>query len=248
MLERVKRFWLPLLAAAIACVVVLPRLIDRAAAPPTAAPPPAPAVADAPRLAVRDPSGATIGWLNIRYPRTIRENEEGVLEAEYTTGDTRWASGSTSGSGYGSVRPPAGMKVELSGADLVLVPSPSHQFDVARIAATGREQVKWIVSPKKEGDHVLLVRFKVSPATFKAVPVSANGQALGDDPQILLPVTVFTIYGVPKTMVLIAKSGVGLLSFLLTLPAALLLFEKLFRKKRKVVRRRRDRGDSSPAA
>jgi hypothetical protein len=140
MLERVKRFWLPLLAAAIACVVVLPRLIDRAAAPPMA-------VTDAPRLAVRDPSGATIGWLNIRYPRTIRENEEGVLEAEYTTGSVQWAGGSTPGGAYGAVRPPAGMKVELSGADLVLAPSPNHQFDVARIAATGRERVKWIVSP-----------------------------------------------------------------------------------------------------
>ena len=241
MLERLKRFWLPSLAAAVVCAIVLPRLIDMAAAP-------APVAADAPRLAVRDPDGATIGWLNIRYPRTIRENEEGVLEAEYTTGDTQWAVGSTPGGAYGAVRPPAGMKVELSGADLVLVPSPIHQFDVARIAATGRERVKWIVSPKKEGDHVLLVRFNVSPATFKAVPVSANGQALGDDPQLLLPVTVFTIYGVPKTMVLIAKSGVGLLSFLLTLPAALLLFEKLFRKKRKVARRRRDRGGPSPAA
>jgi hypothetical protein len=102
------------------------------------------------------------------------------------------------------------MKVELSGADLALTPAPTHEFDVQRIAATGVERVKWIVSPKGEGDHVLLVRFNVSPATFKAIPISANGQAQGTDPQILLPVKVFTIYGVPKATVLIAKGGVGL--------------------------------------
>jgi hypothetical protein len=130
------------------------------------------------------------------------------------------------------------MKVELSGADLALTPSPSHEFDVQRIAATGVERVKWIVSPKDEGDHVLLVRFNVSPATFKAIPISANGQAQGSDPQILLPVKVFTIYGVPKATVLIAKGGVGLLSFLLTLPAAFVLFERFFKKKPKPRRKR----------
>jgi hypothetical protein len=257
MIERLKRVWFLLLAAAVVSAVGLPRLIDRAAAPPREDAAPAPTVATAPRLVVRDPDGQAIGWLRIRYPQTIRENQEGILEAEYTTGDTQWEAGDTQwkagdgpdgGAGYRSVRPPTGMKVELSGADLALAPSPIHDFDVARIAATGSERVKWIVSPKKEGDHMLLVRFAVSPATFKAVPISANGEALGDDPQLLLPVKVVTIYGVPKAAVLIAKSGVGLLSFLLTLPAALLLFDKLFRQKRKVARRRRDRGDPAPPA
>jgi len=241
MLERLKRTWFVWLALAVACALVAPRLIDAGAARGQS--PATPAQAVAPRFVVRDPAGTAIGWLNIKYPRTIRENEEGVLEAEYTTGEARWATGSTSVAvpdpyGYGSVGPPAGMKVELSGADLALTPAPSHEFDVQRIAATGVERVKWIVSPKTEGDHVLLVRFNVRPATFKAVPISANGQALGGDPQILLPVKVFTIYGVPKATVLIAKGGVGLASFLLTLPAAFVLFERVFRKTPKPRRRK----------
>ncbi|WP_165185533.1 hypothetical protein [Caulobacter soli] len=241
MFERLKRLWFVWLGLAIASAVVLPRLIDAKAT--SAAPPPTAEPAIAPRFVVQDPNGTAIGWLNIKYPRTIRENEEGVLEAEYTTGDAHWKTGSADdgtgdGYGYASVQPPAGMKVELSGADLALTPAPSHEFDVQRIAATGVERVKWIVSPKDEGDHVLLVRFNVSPATFKAIPISANGEAQGSDPQILLPVKVFTIYGVPKATVLIAKGGVGLLSFLLTLPAAFVLFERVFRKKPKARRKK----------
>lgn len=233
MLVWLKRTWFVWLLLAAACAVVLPRLIDAKAAP---APPPP--VAEASRFAVRDPDGATIGWLSIKYPRTIRENEEGVLEAEYTTGDTPWKAGLAATPGYGYVQPPAGMSVEFSGADLTLTPAPTHAFDLALIAATGVERVKWIVSPKGEGDHVLLARFKVSPATYKAVPVSANGQDQGGDPQILLPVKVFTIYGVPQATVLIAKGGVGLVSFLLTLPAAFVLFDRVFRKKPKARRKR----------
>lgn len=225
MFERLKRTWFVWLLAAGIVAVGLPRVIDamaeRAASPPT------PAVA--PRFVVRDPDGAAIGWLNIRYPRTIRENEEGVLEAEYTTGGVSWKTGGDA-YGYGDVQPPASLKVELSGADLALTPGPTHAFDVQRIAATGVERVKWIISPKTEGDHMLLVRFNVSPATFKAVPVSANGEAQGSDPQILLPVKVFTIYGVPKATVLVAKGAAGLASFLLTLPAAFVLFERVFGK------------------
>jgi hypothetical protein len=236
MFERLKRTWFIWLTMAAVFAVVLPRLIDARTGPQ---PPPPAAPAAASRFLVHDPSGATIGWLNIKYPRTIRENEEGVLEAEYTTGDTHWKTGPAGDDyGYGSVQPPAGMKVELSGADLALTPSPTHEFDVQRIAATGVERVKWIVSPKDEGDHVLLVRFNVSPATFKAIPISANGQAQGSDPQVLLPVKVFTIYGVPKATVLIAKGGVGLLSFLLTLPAAFVLFERFFKKKPKPRRKK----------
>ena len=241
MLVWLKRTWFVWLLLAVACAFVLPRLIDAKAAP--APPPPMAEAASASRFAVRDPNGATIGWLSIKYPRTIRENEEGVLEAEYTTGDTPWktdpsAAKSDDAYGYGSVQPPAGMSVEFSGADLTLTPAPIHAFDVARIAATGVERVKWIVSPKGEGDHVLLARFKVTPATFKAVPVAANGQDQGSDPQILLPVKVFTIYGVPQATVLIAKGGVGLLSFLLTLPAACVLFDRVFPKKPKARRKR----------
>ena len=239
MIERLKRTWFVWLAMAAVFAVVLPRLIDARAAPQ---PPPPATRAVASRFVVHDPNGAAIGWLNIKYPRTIRENEEGVLEAEYTTGDTHWKSGQAEKAGddyaYGAVQPPAGMKVELSGADLALTPYPIHEIDVQRIAATGVERVKWIVSPKTEGDHVLLVRFNVRPATFKAVPISANGQALGGDPQILLPVKVFTIYGVPKATVLIAKGGVGLASFLLTLPAAFVLFERAFKKKPKARRKK----------
>ena len=242
MFERLKRTWFIWLAMAAVFAVVLPRLIDARVGPQ---PPPPAAPAAASRFVVHDPNGATIGWLNIKYPRTIRENEEGVLEAEYTTGDTHWKIGQAKEGaangydyGYGGVQPPAGMKVELSGADLTLTPAPTHDFDVQRIAATGVERVKWIVSPKTEGDHVLLVRFNVTPATFKAIPISANGQAQGSDPQILLPVKVFTIYGVPKATVLIAKGGAGLASFLLTLPAAFVLFERFFRKKPKPRRKK----------
>lgn len=238
MFERLKRTWFVWLLAAVVIALVAPRLIDARTAfqPP---PPTTPAAAS--RFVVHDPNGAAIGWLNIKYPRTIRENEEGVLEAEYTTGDVHWKTGGAHGDAYGydAVQPPAGMKVELSGADLALTPAPTHEFDVQRIAATGVERVKWIVSPKDEGDHVLLVRFNVSPATFKAIPISANGQAQGSDPQILLPVKVFTIYGVPKATVLIAKGGVGLVSFLLTLPAAFVLFDRFFRKRPKAKPRRR---------
>jgi hypothetical protein len=247
MFERLKRTWFVWLAMAVVVAIIASRLIDARTA--GRAPPPAtPAAAS--RFVVRDPSGAAIGWLNIKYPRTIRENEEGVLEAEYTTGDTHWQTGQAKATGdaydygYGGVQPPAGMKVELSGADLALTPAPTHEFDVQRIAATGVERVKWIVSPKTEGDHVLLVRFNVSPATFKAIPISANGQAQGSDPQILLPVKVFTIYGVPKATVLIAKGGAGLASFLLTLPAAFVLFERFFRKKPKAKSRRKRAGDA----
>ncbi len=246
MLQRLKRTWFVWLALAVACALLLPRLIDartRPAAPPTAQ------VAAASRFVVQDPDGKAIGWLNLKYPRTIRENEEGVLEAEYTTGDTHWTHAAKGGPGdlydqayddaYGAVQPPEGMKVELSGADLAITPAATHAFDVQRIAATGVERVKWIVSPKAEGDHVLLVRFNVSPATFRAIPISANGQPLGADSQILLPVKVFTIYGVPKATVLIAKGGAGLLSFLLTLPAAFVLFERVFGKKPKAKPRRK---------
>jgi hypothetical protein len=244
MFERLKRTWFIWLAMAAVFAVVLPRVIDARAA---LEPPPPATPAAASRFVVRDPSGTAIGWLNIKYPRTIRENEEGVLEAEYTTGDTRWKTGQAKGrpattTATAAVQPPAGMKVELSGADLALTPAPTHDFDVQRIAATGVERVKWIVSPKAEGDHVLLVRFNVSPATFKAIPISANGEAQGLDPQILLPVKVFTIYGVPKATVLIAKGGVGLASFLLTLPAAFVLFERVFRKKAKPKPRRKRTG------
>jgi len=245
MFERLKRTWFVWLLLALVCAVFLPRLID---ARTTSAAPPSAQVLAASRFVVHDPGGATIGWLNIKYPRTIRENEEGVLEAEYTTGDTHWTGAAKGGSGdiydkaydhaYGYVQPPAGMKVELSGADLAITPAPTHEFDVQRIAATGVERVKWIVSPKAEGDHVLLVRFNVSPATFKAIPISANGQPQGADPQILLPVKVFTIYGVPKATVLIAKGGVGLVSFLLTLPAAFVLFERCFGKTPKTRRKK----------
>jgi hypothetical protein len=240
MFERLKRTWFVWLLVAVVLVGVAPRLIDAAA---RRQPPPSAEPAVAPRFVVRDPDGAAIGWLNIKYPRTIRENEEGVLEAEYTTGGVRWKTGSAGDGadayGYGSVQPPAGMKVEFSGADLTLTPAPSHAFDVQRIAATGVERVKWIVSPKDEGDHVLLVRFNVSPTTFKAIPISANGEAQGSDPQILLPVKVFTIYGVPKATVLLAKGGVGLLSFLLTLPAAFVLLERVFKKKKAKPRRKK---------
>jgi hypothetical protein len=236
MFERLKRTWFVWLLAAVVIAAVLPGVIDSAA---RRQPPPSAQPAVAPRFVVRDPSGTAIGWLNIKYPRTIRENEEGVLEAEYTTGDVQWQAGAASDPyGYGGVQPPSGMKVELSGADLTLTPAPIHVFDVERIAATGVERVKWIVSPKDEGDHVLLVRFNVSPATFRAIPVSANGEAQGSDPQILLPVKVFTIYGVPKATVLIAKGGAGLASFLLTLPAAFVLFERFFKKKPKARRKK----------
>ena len=49
---------------------------------------------------------------------------------------------------------------------------------------------------------------------------------------------MFTIYGVPKATVLIAKGGVGLVSFLLTLPAAFMLFERVFRKTPKARRKK----------
>lgn len=232
MSQWLKRTWFVWLGLAVACALVLPRAIDAVAAQGRS---PA-ATAVTPRFVVRDPSGTAIGWLNIKYPRTIRENEEGVLEAEYTTGGVSWKTGDAYG--YGDVQPPAGLKVELSGADLTLTPGPTHAFDVQRIAATGVERVKWIITPRTEGDHMLLVRFNVSPATFKAVPISANGQALGGDPQILLPVKVFTIYGVPKATVLVAKGAAGLASFLLTLPAAFVLFERVFRKTPKPRRRK----------
>ena len=232
MLVWLKRTWFVWLSLAAVCVIVLPRLIETKAVKD----PPAP-MAQASRFVVRDPDGTAIGWLNIKYPRSIRENEEGVLEAEYTTGDTRWNE-SGDAYGYGAVQPPAGMSVEFSGADLILTPAPTHAFDVTRIATTGVERVKWIVSPKGEGDHVLLARFKVAPATYKAVPISANGQDQGGDPQILLPVKVFTIYGVSKATVLVAKGGVGLLSFLLSMPAAFVLFDRVFLRKAKARRKR----------
>jgi len=245
MFERLKRTWFFWLALAVVLAVGLPPVIDARVA--RHAPPPSAQATAASRFVVNDPSGAPIGWLNIKYPRTIRENEEGVLEAEYTTGDKHWTTAAKGGPGdlydkayddaYATVQPPAGMKVELSGADLALTPAPVHEFDVQRIAATGVERVKWIVSPKDEGDHVLLVRFNVSPATFRAIPISANGQPQGADSQILLPVKVFTIYGVPKATVLIAKGGVGLVSFLLTLPAAFVLFERCFGKTPKTRRK-----------
>ena len=119
MFERLKRTWFVWLAMAAVFVVVLPRLIDARATRSEAPPAPSSAVAAASRFVVHDPNGATIGWLNIKYPRTIRENEEGVLEAEYTTGDTHWTGAAKGGAAdpyrydkaYGTVRPPAGMKV-----------------------------------------------------------------------------------------------------------------------------------------
>ena len=219
-----RRRWLPLGLAGLAGLVIAFTLVDRLfLRPPPDGADLGPASFAA--LGVRSPYGAAVGTLDVEYPRSLRENEDGSILVRYRAAEgwrERFAAA-----------PDLRLEVSIDAARLDIAPAPArHAFDNARIAAAGRDSRRWILSPKAEGDYTLLVRLSAQPAGFTTHHVAANGALLGEEEEVGLPVAVSTRYLVPQLAVDLAKGGVALLSFLLTLPAAAYAIRHLLRRRR----------------
>ena len=175
---------------------------------------------------VANPAGKRIGTLAIDYPRRLRENQDSEIRVRYEA-EAAWRDQFAAAAGRAAApRPTLKLSVHLAATRLVLEPPPpSYDFDNARILAGGDGR-SWILSPRQEGDYVLLARLHVEPAGFRAIPVAANRQDLGRAGTVSLPVTVVTRYSVPQVAVDLGKAAASLLAFLLTLPFAASLVKR----------------------
>jgi hypothetical protein len=163
-------------------------------------------------FAVLNPRGARIGALDVQYPARLRENQDGAILVRYSA-DEAWRERFAAAS---DLR----LEVAVHGGRLEVGPAPTaYAFDNRRIAATGADARRWIVSPEAEGDYTLLVRLAAAPAGFAVRRLTANGE-IREGAEAALPVAVETRHGLPQVAIDSAQLAVGLISFLLTLPAA----------------------------
>ncbi|HEY4264815.1 MAG TPA: hypothetical protein VGM72_05815 [Micropepsaceae bacterium] len=197
-----------LFLAGICGFLTVPFFLERAASSPAPEASVAGPAAVRP-IQVRTPDGQTIGWLQISYPESIRQNEEQQLDVKYIGDKGKW----------GRVKDIAAMSVLIQAANLGLFPEPfEYRFNLARILRTGEDSHVWTVSPKQEGDYRLLVKFNVEPDSFTVLPVAVNGIDVSTNGETSLPVRVNTRYDVPQAWVDGLKAFGYVLSFILTLP------------------------------
>jgi hypothetical protein len=197
-----------LFLAGISGFLVIPFFLERAAPSPV---PQASLVAphEVRPIQVRTPDGQAIGWLQIGYPESLRQNEEQQLDIKYVGDKGKW----------GRVKDIAAMSVLIQAANLGLFPEPfEYHFNLARVVQTGEDSHVWTVSPKQEGDYRLLVKFSVQPESFTILPVAVNGIDVNTNGETSLPIRVNTRYDVPQSWIDVMKTFGYVLSFLLTLP------------------------------
>lgn len=174
-------------------------------------------------IQVRTPDGQTIGWLQISYPESIRENEEQQLDVKYVGDKGKW----------GRVKDIASMSIAIQAANLGLFPQPyEYRFNLARIVQTGEDSHVWTVSPKQEGDYRLLLKFNVEPESFAVLPVAVNGAQLTTNGETSLQVRVNTRYNVPQAWIDVLKTIGYVLSFILTLPLLKTFVERYLNRSR----------------
>jgi hypothetical protein len=211
-----------LFLAGIAGFLTVPFFLERAAPPP----PPEANLAgpsEVRPIQVRTPDGQIIGWLQISYPESIRQNEEQQLDVKYIGDKGKW----------GRVKDIASMSVLIQAANLGLFPEPfEYRFNLARIVQTGEDSHVWTVSPKQEGDYRLLVKFNVEPETFTVLPVAVNGVDVSTNGETSLPVRVNTRYDVPQAWIDVLKALGYVLSFILTLPLLKTFVERYWNRAR----------------
>lgn len=177
-------------------------------------------------IQVHTPDGQTIGWLQISYSESIRQNEEAQVDVKYVGDKGKW----------GRVKDIGSMSVLIQAANLGLFPEPfEYRFNLARIVQMGEDSHSWTVSPKQEGDYRLLVKFNVEPESFTAVPVEVNGLQVTTDGQTSLPVRVNTRYNVPQSWIDVTKAIGYVISFLLTLPLLKTFVERYLNRGRSSV-------------
>jgi hypothetical protein len=190
--------------------------------------------ADLSPIALRNSSGTTIGWLRIKYLRSMRENEDAPLDVEYLADRAAWSADPSL---------PIALKLAVSvrASHLSILPQPNeYAFDIQRVMRAGGDNHIWTVSPEKEGDYTLVVRLDVAPSSFRAIPEEVNGSVLANEAgEIPLPVTVYTEYLVPQAAINLCKAAGAILSFLLTLPMSKIILDRYLAK------RSRKRGQKS---
>jgi hypothetical protein len=119
------------------------------------------------------------------------------------------------------------LSVQLSAPDLSLSPTPyTYTFSSRAIIESQIDGTQWIISPKRPGDYVILVKFEVEPRDWHIGEVSANGT--GSNTQfgsIPLHVHVETMWFPSDVEVAVLKGLSQIFSFFLTLPLLAMILE-----------------------
>jgi hypothetical protein len=192
---------------------------------------------------VRNASGTGIGTLTITYPSALPLHVEKLLIARYTAmgGGAAWRAANKD-HGVGEIN------VEVSSPEMSLSPAPlKYIFNNQRIAATGSDDISWVVSPSQVGQHLILVRSYITNghATVVANPVLIHALDQKGTPteragRIVLKTIVATQYNISESLLSALKLGSQFVGFLLTVPGAILSYRSL-----KARRHRKRKGDAA---
>ncbi|MFI0843963.1 hypothetical protein [Mesorhizobium sp. IMUNJ 23232] len=161
-----------------------------------------------------------IGWLNVRFPETMRINQDAPLIAEYVANFRAWNRNQREVREYK-------IAVELEAPNLEINPTPLvHKYNIERLLDYGREEKIWTVEPKREGEFTLVVRFfATGGASIRPMRIHVNDTTTVNNNQVALGVKVNTIYHVPQWVVNVIKAAGVAFSAFLTLPFVKVLLE-----------------------
>jgi hypothetical protein len=184
-----------------------------------------------------------VGWLKLGYPRIMKTNETAFVELAYTMAGvtTEFPDGRNqqvwSGLGhelYNTLEGSISVSVESSAFEI------APRSEVSRGPGSPLPvEATWIVTPKGEGNHFLLINIRQDLGTDLAVlkerptqvEVKINGETVAKDQRGVyrLPITVVTIYGVSQRAIGLAGLVIGLIGFLATWDILLPFLKRLLR-------------------
>jgi hypothetical protein len=184
------------------------------------------------------------GWLDVEYPRTMRENQDAPINVIYRINGINgtWDPPANIEFSKGQESTFKTLKLQLSlmASHFSVAPEPlEYRFDVNRIIERGNDNHIWTIAPKGEGEYTLVFSLVVEPRDFRGIRLGINGEKIDDGVrEVSLPVTVYTKYSVPSFVVELWKGAGAVLSFLLVLPAAKMVFDWALAKRSGGGRRR----------
>jgi hypothetical protein len=168
--------------------------------------------------------GTVDGQFSINYPAEIRENSSGTVQIRFTVlQDSRpnWVF--------------AKMLVESTPLPIILAstaisvePSEPQAFD-----SNHPDLLKWTLTPKFEGQHLLSVRFSDvlrahRPFVTKTVMINGATSSLDSSSTLVLPVSVYTSLGITRAAFDITRYLFAVIGFVLTVPFLQNVYKRCF--------------------
>jgi hypothetical protein len=184
---------------------------------------------------VHDNGMLTLGWVNVKYHRYMRTNEDAPLEVEYISDARNW-------NGWANEARP-NIKIVVSSAHIQLSPE-THEYIFKRdvITNNGRDNYIWLMLPILEGDYTVLLTVSLLDGIgLNVTPISVNGVESQSGSMLPLPVTVYTRYFMSQAAINVVYNIGYVLSFLLTLPFIGGIAKSYLQRQRLPSRKRREK-------